>query len=239
VGAHFILVGEPLTDAKAAVIAAAGAVARSHYAMVEAGMIGLACQHPCAPDDVHLVSDKVATIERERLVGGTPVRALLHTTLLTASPKVMLNVESGDYGVLEERDCGCTTLPEGFRRHLHDIRSYEKLTGEGMHFIGTDLLCLLESILPARFGGHPTDYQLVERERDGITRVALVVSPSVGPLDAGEVVEAVLAFLRQRGVGQQLMAEVWANGATLEVERAAPHVTAAGKIQPLRKLGAG
>ena len=31
-------------------------------------------------------------------------------------------------------------LPPPFRRHLHTIRSYEKLTSEGMSFLGGDLL---------------------------------------------------------------------------------------------------
>ncbi len=238
-GSFFVLVGEPLTAAKADAIAAAGAGASCHYAMVEAGMIGLACHAPREPDEVHLVSDKIATIQRERMVDTKErtVPALLHTTLLPAAPKVMLNVESGDYGVLETRDCGCGALPPVFRRHLHTIRSYEKLTGEGMHFLGTDLLCLLESVLPGRYGGNGTDYQLVEREENGLTKVSLVVSPSVGTLESAEVVETVLAFLRQRGIGQRLMAEVWTNGRTLELERAEPHVTPAGKILPLRKPG--
>jgi hypothetical protein len=239
-GSVFVLVGEPYTVAKAGVIHAAGCTAASHYAMVEAGMIGLACQAPCAPDDVHLVSDKIATIQRDREVGGNgrTVPGLFHSTLLTAAPKVMLNVESGDYAVADERDCGCGVLPVGFRRHLHTIRSYEKLTSEGMHFLGADLLSLVEEVLPARFGGRPTDYQLVEREERGLTRVVLLVSPTVGSLDPETVVQAMLEFLRHRGVGQRLMAEVWANGETLRVVRAEPLVTAAGKIQPLQKLSA-
>lgn len=201
-------------------------------------MIGLACRRPSAPDDVHLVSDKVATIQSTLALDGSDggVPALFHTTLLPSSPKLMLNVESGDHGTLEERDCGCGVLPPGYRRHLHSIRSHEKLTSEGMHFLGADLLVLLERVLPERFGGRPTDYQLVERETGGIPRVSLVVSPAVGPLDAGEAERVALDFLRRRGVGQRLMAEVWESGGTIEVVRAEPHVTPAGKIQPLQRL---
>ncbi len=46
-----------------------------------------------------------------------------------------------------------------------------------------------------------------------------------------------LEYLRRRGIGQQVMAEVWGAGETLEVVRAEPYVTGAGKIQPLQKLG--
>ena len=236
-GTLFVVVGEPWTAGKAGVIARAGCTGASHYAMVEAGMIGLACRRPTAPDDVHLVSDKIATIESTSATSGSNgVPALFHTTLLPSSPKLMLNVESGDHGTLEERDCGCGVLPPGYRRHLHSIRSHEKLTSEGMHFLGADLLVLLEQVLPERFGGRPTDFQLVEGEIGGIPRVSLVVSPAVGPLDAGEAVRVTLDFLRRRGVGQRLMAEVWESGGTIEVVRAEPHVTPAGKIQPLQRL---
>jgi hypothetical protein len=105
-----------------------------------------------------------------------------------------------------------------------------------MHFMGTDLLGLVENVLPARFGGYPTDYQLVEAERDGLPRVTLVVRPSVGELDEDEVARATLEFLRSRGHGQRLMADVWAQGGTLRVERSDPYVTPGGKILPLRTL---
>jgi hypothetical protein len=105
-----------------------------------------------------------------------------------------------------------------------------------MHFLGADLLVLLEEVLPARFGGRPTDYQLVEVEEGGITKVTLFVSPSVGDLAEDEVLRTALSFLEGRGPGQRLMAEVWANGETLRISRSEPHVTAAGKIQPLQYL---
>ncbi|HEY7566614.1 MAG TPA: hypothetical protein VH762_03535 [Gemmatimonadaceae bacterium] len=235
-GTLFILGGEPYTDAKAAVIREAGCRGYCHYAMVETGMIGLACLAGETSDDVHLVSDKIATIQRDKKVGpaGTLVRALIHTTLLPTSPKVMLNVESGDYATLVKRDCGCGALPRGFDQHLHTIRSYEKLTSEGMNFLGGDLLTLVEQVLPARFGGRPTDYQFVERERDGLPRVSLVVHPAVGQLDGDQVVRAVLEFLRSRGIGEEMMANVWAQSRTLEVVRQAPIVTSGGKILPLQ-----
>ncbi|MDX6510960.1 MAG: hypothetical protein QOE36_464 [Gaiellaceae bacterium] len=238
-GTLFVLGGEPYTREKAAIVARTGSRAACHYAMAEAGLIGVACQSPDAPDDVHLASDKIATIQRDRRVdaGGTTVGALFHTTLLPASPTVMLNVESGDYGVREERDCGCGVVPAAFRSHLHTIRSYEKLTSEGMNFLGCHLLGLLEHVLPNRFGGHPTDYQLVEREHEGLPTVSLVVRQAVGDLDDVEVVGAMLDFLRSRGHAQRLMAEVWAQGRTIRVVRGDPHVTAGGKVLPLLTLG--
>lgn len=237
-GTLFVLGGEPYTEAKAAVLAETGSRGLCHYAMVEAGMIGLACQAPAAPDDVHLVTDKIATIQRERPAGraGSVTRALFHTTLLPASPKLMLNVESGDSGVRVDRECGCGVLPPGFRTHLHTIRSYEKLTSEGMNFLGSDLLTLVEQVLPARFGGRPTDYQLVERERAGLPVVSLVVAGAVGELDDAEVVRVVLEYLEHRGMGEAMMADVWAQSGTLHIERREPHVTPGGKTPPLQTL---
>ncbi len=237
-GTLFVLGGEPYTEAKAAVVSETGSRAICHYAMVEAGMIGLACLAGTAPDDVHFVSDKIATIQREVRVGraGSLVGALFHTTLLPASPKLMLNVESGDYGVRVERDCECGVLPRSFRRHLHTIRSYEKLTSEGMNFLGSDLLTLVEQVLPARFGGRPTDYQFVERERDGLPIVSLVIADAVGHLDQDQVVREVLGYLKNRGLGESMMAEAWAQSQTLQVVRREPHITPGGKTLALQTL---
>jgi hypothetical protein len=237
-GTLFVLGGEPYTEAKAAVIAETGSRGVCHYAMVEAGLIGLACLSPTAPDDVHLVTDKIATIQREIRVGqtGSIVGALFHTTLLPASPKLMLNVESGDYGVRVDRDCACGALPPGFRSHLHTIRSYEKLTSEGMNFLGSDLLTLVEQVLPARFGGRPTDYQFVEREHDGLPIVSLVIADAVGELDHDQVVREVLEYLRHQGLGESMMADVWAQSRTLRIVRREPHVTSAGKTLALQTL---
>lgn len=237
-GTLFVLSSEPYTDAKAAVITQTGSRAVCHYAMVEAGLIGLACLCGQRSDDVHLVTDKIATIEREKRVGraGIAVKGLFHTSLLTASPKLMINVESGDYAVRTERPCTCGALPAGFSKHLHSIRSYEKLTSEGMNFLGTDLLTLVEQILPTRFGGRPTDYQFVEREQNGIPVVSLVISPRVGRLDNGQVARHVLEYLRKQGIGETMMADMWAQSGTLQVIRAEPHVTVGGKILALQTL---
>lgn len=235
-GTFFILVGEPYTQAKAAIVKGAGCSGASHYAMAESGMIGLACQAADFPDDVHLVSDKIATIQRALPVNGRTLGALFHTTILPVSPKLMLNVESGDYGVLEERECNCGALPRPYRKHLHTIRSYAKLTSEGMCFLDGDLVSLVERILPTRFGGYPTDYQFVEQEMDGLPKVALLVRPTVGAIDEDEVVRSVIEYWRNTGLRQSMMSEVWANGRTLQVVRADPHATPGGKIPALRTL---
>ena len=208
--------------------------------MAEAGLIGLACQADAdALDDVHLTSDKVATIREGAAPTGPGVEttsALFHTTISPASPKMMLNVESGDMGVIERRECGCGALPRGYRRHLHSIRSYEKLTSEGMCFLGDDLFELIERVLPPGSAGASTDYQLTDSERDGLPVVGVRVSTAVGHSRRTQSSGTVLTFLRDRGVAQQMMAEVWEQGHTLRLERGEPHATASGKILPLHTL---
>ncbi|MDX6510930.1 MAG: hypothetical protein QOE36_434 [Gaiellaceae bacterium] len=226
---------EALTPAKAEAAVRVGARIACHYSMAEAGRMAMACADAEAVDDVHLLEDKIAVVQRERPVGaGESVGALYLTTLLPHTSKLMLNVESGDYANITDRDCGCALGALGFRRHLHGIRSYEKLSTEGMHFLGPELVRLVEETLPARFGGGPTDYQLVEEEGlGGLPQVSLVVSPRVGVLDEGAVVAAALAALGDGPGYKRMMAELWRDGSTLQVVRREPHVTAAAKILPL------
>jgi hypothetical protein len=145
----------------------------------------------------------------------------------------MLNVDSGDCGVLETRRCACPFGQLGFQRHIHSLRSYEKLTSEGMQFLGLDFLTLFEEILPRTFGGNPTDYQFVEDDREGLPQVSLFVSPRLGPLDERQLVQTVLSFLGSRSRGDRMMAERWQQGRTLEVVRQDPLTTPASKILAL------
>ncbi len=239
-GTVFRVGGEPFTEAKARVVAERGCRAIVNYAITEIGRVGIACAAPEALDDVHLATDKLAVIQRDRAVGsnGRSVGAFRFTALHPRARKILINVDTGDYGVLTERDCGCPTGALGFSQHVHTIRSYEKLTSEGVNFIGSDLLRLVEEVLPARFGGSPSEYQLVEQEVDGLPKIEVVVSPRVGDLDEAEVVAAVLRGLGEQGRGEQGMASIWRHGETLLVSRREPHVTGAGKILPLHVLRA-
>jgi hypothetical protein len=233
-GTFFRSSGEPLTSGKAQVLARAGCIARCHYAMSEVGRMGMACGRPSTHDDVHVVADKLTFLQKEiALFGGARVSGLILTTLLWSVPKVLLNVELGDYAVMSSPKCGCLWESMGFTAQLHTIRSYEKLTSEGMHFVGADLLALVEDVLPARFGGAPTDYQFVEEERDGLPTVSLIVSPRVGPIDEAEIQSTVFGVLSARDLAHRMMVALWRDGGTLQVARREPHVTNAGKIQTL------
>ncbi|MDX1395985.1 MAG: hypothetical protein R3195_16505 [Gemmatimonadota bacterium] len=233
-GTHFRLGGEPLTVGKLAVIHETGCTAITQYAMAELGLMGIPCAEPRSHDDSHLLTDKLAVVVRERTVGphSPPVPSLIFTTLLPGSPKLMLNVESGDYGVFERRPCRCAFGRLGLDAHLSDIRSFEKLTGEGVTFLGTELHRILEELLPSEFGGAPTDYQLAEEEDEGLTTIRLRVSPSIGDLDEEAVRETVLRELFATP-GGGLMVDQWRQGDTFRVERADPYVTSSAKILPL------
>lgn len=225
--------GEPFTEAKAAALTDAGAHAYCTYSMAETGRIALSCADGDANDDMHLLTDKLAVLQRPRPVGGgLDVPALHYTVLLPSAPKLMINVESDDYAVLTTRDCGCPFGALGLTTHVREVRSYEKLTAEGNHFLGSDIVEIVDAVLPARFGGGPTDYQFVEEEEAGLPRVSVVASPALGALDEAEVVSVVLDHLGARP-RNRLMADVWRQGGTLQLVRREPYLSASGKILPL------
>jgi hypothetical protein len=238
-GTFFRIGGEPFTVAKRQRIVDAGCRAACHYSMSEVGRLGIACGVPRALDDVHLLTDKLAALQRRHVLGttGEAVGILVYSTLVPSVPKLMLNVESDDYAEVEERECGCPFGELGLSTHLHRIRSYEKLTSEGMNYLGSDLIALVEEVLPDRFGGNPTDYQLVEEEQDGAPRICVVASPGVGALDEAEVISAVLAHLdNDPAMGNRIAAGIWRAGGTLRLVRREPYATSAAKILALHVL---
>lgn len=234
-GTLFRLGGEPLTAAKAQLISACGCRAICFYSITEISFVGAPCAdpEPGVDDNVHLLVDKVAAIERPRqLGGGATVDALIYTTLLPSSPKLLINVESGDYARRRVRRCGCPLGRLGFDQHLSHIRSYEKLTSEGVTFLGTELLRVIEEVLPASFGGLPTDYQFVESEEGPLSRILVIASPRLGALDEGRVVEKILDTLASYP-GGSIMVQHWRQGQTLRLVRREPYQTASAKVLPL------
>ena len=234
-GTVFRLVGEPFTQAKADVIAQTGSTAFAHYAMAEVGHIGISCAAPEALDDVHFCSDKLGLLQREKTLeaNGQKVGALYFTTLLPTCPKIMLNVESDDYAAMEERACGCAVGELGFSPHLHTIRSYEKLSSEGLTLLTSDVIGLVERVLPERFGGHATDYQFVAEEERALARMTLLVSPRVGRVDDVELLSAVLEAFRSKGPAKKMSADIWQDGKALRVDRREPHSTVTAKVPAL------
>lgn len=173
-----------------------------------------------------------------RLTACAQGRSLLLTTLLPTSPKILLNTEIGDHGVLDTRRCGCRLGRLGFDQHLHTIRSFEKLTGGGVTFRTADLHHVLEDVLPRRFGGTLADYQLLEeQDPHGLPRYRLVVSPEVGPVDERVLVGALLEELARLRRPYPFMVDQWAQGRAVLVSRERPRLTARGKLLPFHTLG--
>jgi hypothetical protein len=237
-GAHLLLYGEPVTDARLAVIRRAGAAAYPAYVATECGRMAEGCLAPDAADDVHLFDDLLALVQPgadgER--PGLPADALLVSSLRPRAPLLLLNVSMGDRAVVRRRACGCPLDAHGWTTHLHAIRSFEKLTAGGMTFLDTDVIRVLDEVLPARFGGGPTHYQLVEEEMaDGRPRVRLLVHPAVGLLDPGAVARAFLGAIGAGSGTERVMATVWRDADLLRVEREPPLTTASGKILHLHR----
>ncbi|HEY3246761.1 MAG TPA: hypothetical protein VGK88_00535 [bacterium] len=238
-GTEFMPGGEPLTPARMQVIARAGVKTAALYASVESGHIGYGCLAPTASDDVHVLSDLQAVIQPgpSSLDPGLPADAVLLTSLRPSAPFILLNVSSGDQGRLERRSCGCPVEAVGWTAHLHTIRSYGKLTTAGMTFLDADLTRVLEEVLPARFGGGPTHYQLVEDEQaDGHATLRLLVHPAVvGPLDPDAVADAFFTAIGSTPGAAKVMELFWRDAGVLRVERQVPLATATGKIQHLHQ----
>ncbi|MGD9507215.1 MAG: hypothetical protein AB7I59_27135 [Geminicoccaceae bacterium] len=235
-GTLFVLGGEPLTDARRRMMSDVGCTAVAHYSMGEVGRIGKRCRDGSEADDVHLLQDKIAMVRRPHTMpDGTVIQANYYTTLSSATAKLLINVESGDHTVMEQRTCDCPFGRVGLNTHLHTIRSYEKLTSEGMNFLGSDLLRLIDEVLPGRFGGAPTDYQFVEREDgQGLPKVDLRVSPKIALGDETEARDLVLAALnggQGHGYGDR-----WREAGTLTIVRGEPLATGAAKILALHSL---
>ena len=228
--------GEPPTPAKVAQIAASGATFRSSYAFSEVGTIGSSCLNATGPNDQHFMQDHVAMIQAKRTVPGfgLEVQAFCFTSLLPTAAKMLLNVESDDYGVVDTRPCGCTWERLGFPVHIRDIRSFRKLTGEGMTLVGSDIERVLDEFLPQRFGGSALDYQFAEEEDErGFTRIILRVSPRIALPEDSVVLDFLLTSLRNLGGAAAVAESTWRRAGTLRIRRETPVMTARGKMLPL------
>lgn len=99
-------------------------------------------------------------------------------------------------------------------------------------FPDADIVRVLEERLPARFGGAPTHYQLVEEEGpDSLPVLRLLVHPHVTIEQPEAVAEAFLAALGDHGGSGTVMEQVWRQAGMLRVERTAPVLTPSGKIR--------
>ncbi len=236
-GTLFEVGGEALTDAKRQTIEAAGCEAAVNYWIHEIGHVGAACRQMRTGNSVHLFREAVAVISHRRRapLSEVEVDSLLFTTLLPIAPRLLINAEMDDSGILEPAQCDCIYSAAGLTTQIRDIGSFGKLTGQGMTLMGGDMLRLLEEVLPARMGGGPGDYQLVEQDGGGQTHLTLRVSPRAGAPSAEQVGECFLEELRKY-YGGALAARTWRHAEAVETVIAEPLTTANGKVLPLHLL---
>jgi hypothetical protein len=241
-GAQFTMSGEPVTPARLAAVRRAGGRGLPRYGSTEGGCMGYGCLTPEAADDVHAASDLHAFIQAgpAGAAAELPPRALLFSSLRPTARVFLLNVSLGDEAVLVWRRCDCPLGQLGWNVHLHTVRSYEKLTAGGMMFHDSEIIRVLEEVLPARFGGGATDYQLREEEGpDGSSRLRLLVHPRVGSLDPDQVVLAFFQGIGPEKGAERVMSVAWREAGFLRVERRIPGATAAGKILHLHQTRPG
>jgi hypothetical protein len=219
--------GEPLTERRQAAIERTGAVARSRYSATEAGLVAGACGEPRACDDMHLYMDRLAVLAASfRARAEEPeVDVLFFTSLSPHTGKILFNTDLGDFGTVAERPCGCAFGRMGMTVHLSNVRSYDKLSSEGMSLLGAELDEVVARLVE-QAGGGPDDYQFWESEtEDGLSSLVLAVSPRVPDLDEQRFLQAVLADIGRLPKGGGLAARIWRDARSLRLVRADPVLT--------------
>jgi hypothetical protein len=234
-GVSFLLGAEPLTAARHQAIVEGGGLPVATYGTSEGGWIGAQFPNARQPDEVHLFKDAYAVItEAAGPTTGDAGLPLLFTNLRRASPKVLLNAALGDSAVLEVDATDPRASAIGYDTRLHTIRSLRKVTLWGVTCAVADLEVLVESWLPARFGGSHGQWQLCETEdASGRPELRLLADPALGPLDETAVGEALLAELTRLGRAYSFMAVELRRTGSLKVERCCPRLTGRGKLLPV------
>lgn len=229
-GATLLVFGEPCTEAKIKVIQGSGARYFTDYSATECGVIAVTCENPTIVNDTHIMSNHMAIIQRPVEVLDQTVDAICLTSLLPMYPKMLLNAQTDDFGIVETRDCGCPWHELGFHQHIHGIRSYRKLTGEGVTLVGSDMETILEQVFPSKFGGNLLDYQLVEEEDEqGFTKLMLYVAPHIQIDDEQQLIDTLLEAMKHSTPSVQLAQPEYQQGHTIGVRRQQPILTPRGK----------
>ncbi len=226
---------EPLTERKRRFIESAGAKAFPRYVATETGLIGAACANGNRPDEMHLYLDRFALIQSERTtaIGKCMVDSFLFTTLSPNTGKILLNTETGDFGKLRVKPCSCLFGGLGMNVHMSEVRSYDKLTGEGMTLLGSELDDIVGGFVESA-GGSPDDYQFWETQDDtGLSKLNIAISPALDSLNERDFKEAILKKLCDKNPGATITSRIWQQADTLQVVRAHPEMTKGFKMLPI------
>ena len=102
--------------------------------------------------------------------------------------------------------------------------------------VGSEMVQILESVLPAHFGGSALDYQLMEQENEqGLTRLFLLISPHLEIADERQVIDVLLGALQKSSSQANAAQSVWKQAGIFQIKRQNPIWTARGKLMPLYK----
>jgi hypothetical protein len=237
-GTRFWTMGEGLSPAKAEIFHRAGAEVYAGYSARELGALGNSCPHYEGQNTVHHNRGATALIAHGHSTPSGEVNSLLFTTLLSSAPFFVINLEMGDHGLIGAAKCGCRFSQLGFDTIISDIYSYTKLTAHGASLLGSDIVRILEEVLPARFGGSSVDYQLVEQEQKAQTRLVLRVNPRVGPVSTAEIHRCFLAEVGQLFAGAFFVG-MWNHADAFVVIAEEPVAGQTGKVLPIVVAGRG
>jgi hypothetical protein len=219
--------GEPLSDGRRRAIETSGAAAFTRYSATEAGLIAGSCPHRRCTDEMHLYMDRLAALQMSRTtrLGGPAVDAFLFTSLTPHMGKLLLNTDLGDFGRLEHRPCACAFGQLGMTALLSEVRSHDKLNGEGMSLLGSELDQVIGRLIE-QVGGGPDDYQFWEGEDEaGLARLTVAISPRVPAFDVERFRAAALDEVGRLPKGGGLAARIWRDSGSLQVVRADPVLT--------------
>jgi hypothetical protein len=238
-GTLALVTGESLTDAKRDLIERAGIEVYPLYATSEFGGIGMPCRQMRSGNCVHITRAGLALVSRRQESWGDEEMDSLHiTSLLPFAPHMLINVETGDTGVIERAACDCEFSRIGYDLQVRDIAAATKLRGQGHTLGAPELIRLLEEGLAQKFGGRSGDYQLLEIEGKAQTEMVLRIHPRAGVGSPEEVLAYFLDKCRHT-YGGSLTVLTWAESNGVRVEVEPPILAASGKFRAVRLLGSG
>jgi hypothetical protein len=229
--------GEPLTEMRRRFIESSGVKVFPRYVATETGLIGASCGNGSYPDDMHVYLDRLAIIQRDRktVIRGHDINSFLFTSLSLNAGKILLNTEIGDFGSLTVRPCRCLFGEMGMNVHIRNVRSHDKLTGEGMTLLGSDLDDIVGKLIE-KAGGSPDDYQFREsHDSGGLSKLIIAINPEIKNLNEEDFIDAVMKGLRNKSPGSTITSQLWEQAGTFRVVRAYPEMTMGNKMMPIIK----
>jgi len=236
-GCCAIVTGEALTDAKRSVIESAGITPYSIYGASDMGTVGYPCASMTTGNCVHVFVNGL-TLTTRPSQHDSNADALCATSVLPYAPRVLINVEMGDTGIVEEARCHCSLSALGLTTQVRNIAAISKVTAQGITIDVADLVRLLEEAIPSRFGGGPHDYQLIEKEGAAQSEAELRIRPGATTADPKQVLEFFLSETR-RLYGGSMTVLSWTQSDGIHVVVAPPILAGTGKFRSVRLLGAG